>query len=297
MSWRNLPSLNSLRAFCAVAETGSYSAAGRVLNVTHAAVSQQVRGLEENLGITLVEREGRGVRISAEGRQLAQELAIGFGAIRRAVATIREEEDHRPVQVSTSPAFAVAWLMPRLVKFQSAHPGITLLINPTAELVELKPGGIDLAVRYNSRTAATPGVDAILVDDMVVVGAPAIVDGVDTARPGDLLHLPWLQELGTNEVADWFATHQVEVDRPPMISHMPGNLIMQAVRRGDGISYTARSFVDDEIRSGRLRELFCDPQHGVYYLVTRPGVMRKPVRAFVSWMRDEARKDGAAGLL
>ena len=187
--------------------------------------------------------------------------------------------------------------MPRLVKFQSAHPGITLLINPTAELVELKPGGIDLAVRYSSRTAARPGVDAILVDDMVVVGAPALVDRADTARPGDLLHLPWLQELGTNEVADWFASHQVEVDRPPMISHMPGNLIMQAVRRGDGISYTARSFVDDEIRSGRLRELFCDPLHGVYYLVTRPGVMRKPVRAFVSWMREEARKDGAAGLL
>lgn len=295
MDWTGLPSLNSLRAFCAVAETGSFSAAGSALNVTHAAISQQVRALEDNLGLTLVERDGRGIRLSAEGRRLARELADGFGTIRRAVAALRDEEDLRPVQVSTSPAFAVAWLMPRLVDFQAAHPGITLLINPTAELVDLKPGGIDLAVRYTSGGDAAPGLDTVLVADMVVVGTPGLVETVRPDTPADLLHLPWLQELDTTEVATWFATHGVDIDRPPMISHMPGNLIMQAVRRGDGITYTARPFVDEEIRSGRLRELFCDPRHGVYYLVTRPGVMRKPVRDFIRWMRAEAERDGRAG--
>ncbi len=75
---------------------------------------------------------------------------------------------------------------------------------------------------------------------------------------------------------------------PLKITHMPGNLIMEAVRRGDGITYTARPFVEEEIRSGRLIELFSDTAFGTYYIVTRPGVLRPPVRAFVKWLKRQA---------
>jgi LysR family glycine cleavage system transcriptional activator len=73
-----------------------------------------------------------------------------------------------------------------------------------------------------------------------------------------------------------------------MITHMPGNLIMEAVRRGDGLTYTARCFVDKEIRSGQLVELSSENDTGGYYIVTRPGVLRAPARAFVSWLKREA---------
>ena len=85
MIWSDLPSLSSLRAFAAVAETGSYSTAGAQLNVTQAAVSQQVKSLETRLGISLVVRVGRGITLTTEGAGLARDLDAGFAAIRRVI--------------------------------------------------------------------------------------------------------------------------------------------------------------------------------------------------------------------
>ena len=292
MSWSGLPPLSALRAFAVLAETGSYARAGRALNVTHGAIIQQVRSLEDRLGTTLVVREGRGVKLTHEGVDLAQHLALGFQSIRRGVETLTEAAARRPVQVSMSPAFAVAWLMPRLPEFQKRHPEIMLLLNPTSEVVDLRPGGIDLAIRYTDRRRATGALDTVVVADMVVVGAPALVGRQRIDHPAGLLDMPWLQELGTDEVGDWLERHGVTPARPPMISHMPGNLIMDAVRRGDGITYTARPFVDEEIRSGRLIELFSEPAFGLYHIRTRPGVLRRPVKIFVQWLKRQAARSG-----
>ena len=288
MNWATLPPLSALRAFAVLAETQSYSQAGEALNVTHGAVIQQVRALEERLGVTLVVREGRGVKLTQEGLSLAHHVMLGFQSIHRGVDTLTDADARRPVQVSMSPAFAVAWLMPRLPDFQKLHAGITLLLNPTSEVVELRPGGIDLAIRYTDQRRATEPVETVLLADMVVVGTPSLIDDRMITHAAQLLDLPWLQELGTNEVGDWLARHGVTPDRPPMISHMPGNLIMEAVRRGDGITYTARPFVHDDIRSGRLIELFSEPAFGVYYIKTRPGVLRPPVKIFMHWLKQQA---------
>ena len=294
MDWSGLPPLSALRAFAVLAETKSYSRAGQALNVTHGAVIQQVRALEERLGVSLAVREGRGVRLTQEGVALAQDLALGFASIRRGVETLTEADARRPVQVSMSPAFAVAWLMPRLTAFQREHPEITLLLNPTAEVVELKPGGIDLAIRYTDRRRKTEPLDTVLLADMVVVGTPALIGERRITKPAQLVDLPWLQELGTDEVGDWLAMRGVRPARPLAISHMPGNLIMEAVRRGDGLTYTARPFVDEEIRAGRLVELFSEPAFGFYHIRTRPGVLRAPVKTFIRWLRQQARGAGSA---
>lgn len=106
-----------------------------------------------------------------------------------------------------------------------------------------------------------------------------------------LVDMPWLQELGTNEVAEWMERQGVTPGRPLMITHMPGSLIMEAVRRGDGLTLTARTFVDKEIHSGQLVELSSESDIGGYYIVTRPGVLRPPVRAFVTWLKRQAATD------
>ena len=288
MDWSDLPSLNSLRAVAAVAETGSYSRAGTVLNVSHAAVNQQVKALEARLGVTLAVRKGRGITLTTEGTALARDLAAGFATIRRGVEALTGADATRPVQVTTSPAFAVSWLMPRIMDFQQQHPEITLMLNPTGEVMELKPGGIDMAIRYRDSRAPDTEVSPVLIADMVVVATPSLIGAQAISEPEMLLDMPWLQELGTNEVADWFVRHGVMPEEPLKITHMPGNLIMEAVRRGDGITYTARPFVEEEIRSGRLIELFSDTAFGTYYIVTRPGVLRPPVRAFVKWLKGQA---------
>lgn len=288
MIWKDLPSLSSLRAFSAVAGTGSYSKAGAHLNVTHAAISQQVKALERFLGISLVVREGRGIALSGEGARLARELDTGFSAMQRAIERLSGTEAKRPVQITMSPAFAVEWLMPRLSEFQHLNPDITLMLNPSGEILELKPGGIDLAIRYGSRDKLPEQVTPILVSDMVVVGAPALVRDIEPDDPAALMDLPWLQELGTSGVADWFQRRGVKVDRPLMITEMPGNLIMDAVRRGEGITDTIGAFFEDDIRLGRMVELFSDPDFGIFHLVMAPGAVRPPVAAFAKWLQSRA---------
>lgn len=288
MNWSKLPPLNSLRAFSSVAEAGSYTSAANQLEVTHAAVSQQVKLLEKHLGVTLVRRTGRGTQLTSEGMLLARDLGIGFAAIERGIERLSENTLNRPVQVTMSPAFAVEWLMPRIAEFQSENPDITLLLNPTVKVVELSSSGFDVAIRYTDRRQPYLDVQPVLISDMVVVGTPSLLDGYDPSNPASLVDLPWLQELGTNEVAEWFTYHGVVPDRPPRVNHMPGNLIMNAVRRGDGITYSARAFFQEDLAAGTIVELFSEPLFGVYY-VLMPHEHKSPaVKVFVDWLMSKA---------
>jgi len=289
MNWNALPSLNALKAFSALAEAGTYSRAGSELNVTHAAVMHQVKALENRFGVQLVTRSGRGVALTEDGEMLARELEAGFARIQKGVEALANAEAHRPVQVTTSPVFAVKWLMPRIADFQARHPDVTLLLNPTGRILELKPGGLDLAIRYGRHDWNVEAVDVLVDLDLVVVGTPACLGKREIAAPADLVHLPWLQELGTNEATDWLTRHGVILGRPLMITHMPGNLIMDAVRRGDGITYTARQWFEEEIRSGELVELFPEEEVGFFYIHTRPGEQRSPVKLFIEWLKRQAR--------
>ena len=288
MNWSDLPSLTSLRAFAAVAETKSYSRAGLDLNVSHAAISQQVRALEARLGVTLVVREGRTIRLTDAGATLASNLTKGLAAIREGVEALADTDAKRPVQVTTSPAFAASWLMPRIADFRRRHPGIALMLNATAEVLELIPGGIDIAIRFGNGDWPGLAVRSLLLPDMIVVAAPALLGDRDPGDPATLLDLHWLQELGTNEVAQWLERHGITAKRPSMITHMPGNLILEAVRRGDGVTYTARCFVEEDIRSGRLVVLSSERDAGGYYVVTRGSTLRPPAQAFLKWVRQQA---------
>ncbi|MEW2915023.1 LysR substrate-binding domain-containing protein [Leisingera sp. JC11] len=288
MNWRSLPSLNALRAFSALAETGSYTRAGETLSVTHAAVMQQTRALEAYFGVRLATRSGRGVALTDEGRKLARDLAAGFHQIGDGVEALINLQQARPLHVTMSPVFAVKWLMPRLGEFQASHPDVTLLLNPSGKIVDLEREGMDVAIRYSRCEDLPQDADILLVLDLVVVGTPDLVGSAEITNPADLVHLPWLMELGTREVPDWFDRHGVKLDRPLMISQMPGNLIMDAVKRSDGITYTARQWVQNEIRSGELVELFPEEQAGAFHIHTRPRDERRAVRQFSNWLRSQS---------
>lgn len=291
MDWRKLPSLNALKAFSALAEAGSYSRAGEFLNVTHAAVMQQVKALETHFGQQLVSRSGRKTELTEEGQNLARELRVGFRRILDGVETLTDVQNTRPIQVTMSPAFAVSWLMPRIADFQSRHPDVMLLLNPSGRLIDLVPGGMDVAIRYSRIENLPEGADVLIKVDLVVVGTPAVVESVAISGPGDLIHLPWLQELGTSEVAEWLARRGVKLDRPIMISHMPGNLILDTVKRGDGITYTVRQWIEEDLRSGDLVALFPEVQVGAFYIHTLTGEQRRSVKVFIKWLKAQVLGD------
>ncbi|WP_299814083.1 LysR family transcriptional regulator [uncultured Roseibium sp.] len=287
MDWRSLPSLNSLKTFAAVAETKSLSAAGRELNVTHAAISQQVKSLENFLGLQLVVREGRGIVLSPEGEQLFEGLSRGFEAILETLDELLREDIARPLNITVTPSFAVSWLMPRINDFRLKHPDIELMLNPTAEVVELKPGGVDLAIRFGK--GDWPGFESelFICTNFAVVGASCLIGDKRIEKPEDILEFPWLSEYGTNELTIWMERQGVVPTGKLNITHLPGYMVLEGVRRGEGISATAKMFLEADIATGNLKVLF---EEGVYpgtgyHLVTRPGVKRPPLKAFMSWLR------------
>ncbi len=295
MDWTEFPTLNSLRAFSAVAETMSFSRAAVSLNVTHAAVSQQVKALEERIGLILIERKGKVIGLTTEGKSLAHDLAIGFIAIHDGVEALTRASHERAVQVTMPPAFAVSYLMPRIAGFQREHPEIRLMLNPTADIMELTPEGIEVAIRYCDGVVPGMVVTPLLKSDMVVVGARELVRGKTFSSLTALCDLPWLQEVGSNDTAEWMERQKITPDQPMRMTYMPGSLIMDAVRRGHGLTFTARSFVEKDIQAGLLVELFSETNVGGYYIVTHPGTLRAPVLQFVNWLNLQSKINAPNG--
>jgi LysR family transcriptional regulator, glycine cleavage system transcriptional activator len=292
MIWRDIPSLSALRAFCAFADSLSFSRAGQALNVSHAAISQHVRALEDHLGVLLVTRNGRRSTLTPEGLRLAQALEASFSVIHAAIEELRGSDSTRPLQVSLTPAFGVRWLMPRIGEFRHRHPEIELMLNPTPELVELKPGGVDVAIRYGRGHWAGLQTEMLLSTSIVIVAARNLVGERAIREPGDILDLPWLQEYGTNEMTLWLQTHGVLSPKIENLTHLPGYMVLEGLMNGEGVSAMARALVEPEIDSGRLLVLFEDTDmESGYHIVTRPGVLRPAAKAFVSWLRQQARID------
>lgn len=285
MDWRNLPPLTALRAFAALAQTGSASAAGEALNVSHAAISQQVKQLEAHMGLTLTRREGRGLSLTPEGAQLAEALAEGFGVVAQRVAALTGADARRPLQISVTPQFAASWLMPRLGDFQARHRGIDLMVHPSPQRADPAPGGIDIAIRFGLGRWEGLEAELLLPTDIVVVAAPSLVGEGTFERREELLEYPWLAELDASPASDWMFRAGLAELRGTSVTHVPGNLMLDGARAGHGIAVLTSSSVEADVAAGRLRILFRDTGETGYFIVTRAGVMRPAAKAFLRWLR------------
>ena len=285
MHWKDLPPLAALRAFSAFSQAGNITSAGGSLNVSHAAISQHIRSLEAHIGVSLVDRSGRGLTLTVEGDQLARALDLGFGAIGAAVQDLKGADAYRPLHVSCTSSFAASWLMPRLPSFQAQHPEINLMLDPSPALVALKPGGIDLAIRYGPGGWSGLDDEMLLASPMVIVAAPTLLKGKTPTTRAELVDYPWMEELGTTESSSWRAANGAEISNRVSRVQVPGNLLLDGVRAGQGIAITVRHFVLDDLRSGRLIELFSEAEESGYHIVTRLNLQRPAAKLFIKWLR------------
>ncbi len=289
MTLRSLPPLAALRAFAALAEARSVTGAAALLNVSHAAVSQQIRALERHLGVPLVTRDGRTIGFTADGARLAGTLRDAFQSIAQDIDAITGADADRPLQVSLTPMFAASWLMPRIGGFHAAHPDIRLMLDATPALADMGPGGMDLAIRFGR--GDWPGLTAelMLPTDFVIVAARRLIGDRRITSPADLLGDRWLQEIGTDEVQSWLTAEGLTGQRVSRMTELPGNLLLDGLRAGQGVGATIRAFVEPDIARGDLVVLFEDPapDRG-YYIVHRPGALRPAARRFRAWLRREA---------
>ncbi|TNC74326.1 LysR family transcriptional regulator [Rubellimicrobium roseum] len=285
-----LPSLTSLRAFEAAARLGGFSAASRELNVTHAAVAQQVRSLEASLGVTLLERMGRGLVLTPEGERLAAALTAGFEAISTAVDEVRAGEDGRPLQVTLTPAFASQWLVPRLGRFWARHPEVPISLHPDRQVVDLARARMDLAIRLGEGQWAGLDAELLVPAAYTVVGAPALLGERTALEAAEMATLPWIFEQGSHEERAWLRRIGLDPDGLQATTMPTEELALSAARAGYGLYVELLALLGDDLASGRLRAVHAatDPRFG-FWMVRRPVPPRPALRRFMRWLREEAK--------
>lgn len=286
IDWRSFPSLAALRAFEAAASHGSFSGAARALNVTHAAVAQQVRALEADLGLELMFRDGRGLALTPEGARLAQALGEGFKVMEMVVSDLRAVTPGAPLRITLTPAFAQQWLMPRLGRFWAAHPEIALSLHPDKRVTDLRREGLDLGIRFGK--GHWPGVESefLTAAPYVIVAAPALLEGRRSPSHEEMSGMDWVVEGDWPEEKAWLESHGFHPDQMN-VTEMPNEeLALSAARQGLGLYVEAAALVETDLAQGTLVKVGSIRDESMaYYMVTRPGPKRPELRLFMNWLK------------
>ena len=288
MAW--LP-LNSLRAFAAVHESGSVGAAADKLKVTHGAVSQHLRRLEERLQRKLFTRSGSRLVMLPEAAELADNLLRNFRAI---AGDIEEfQRDDNILNITVTPHFAQHWLLPRLGAFLQLHPEIDLRINTDATLHDLVHGDFDAAVRHGDGSWPEVNCERLLEGRDAVVAAPSVLKSVSVQTPQDLTQLPWiLDEDRDIEMSNWFQDHGVDHQAHARVTRLPSALTLVAALDGHGVAWLPHVYAAPYLSTGRLVQLFSDDQWPAqnmrhYYLCWADNKNRPAFRTFRQWIRQQ----------
>jgi LysR family transcriptional regulator, glycine cleavage system transcriptional activator len=296
---QRMPPLNALRAFEAVARHSSFARAAHELHVTKAAVAQQVRALEQEIGVRLVERNGRGLQLTESGAAGAGALAEGFALLAKAARAMREGEGRRFLVINSTPSFAATWLVGRIGKFKARHPETDVLIdaNPTEDALD--SGAADALIRWGAGEFLGLAATLLFKEDVFPVCAPRLVVGDDPLRsPEDLarhtlLHLDWNPAHASWPTwSDWLnaaGARHVEATHGVFFNNMA--MTLRAAAQGQGVALTSFAIAADELAAGRLVAPFktsVATPFG-YYFVCRPNEADSPrIKALREFLTQEA---------
>jgi len=295
---RRLPPLGGLRAFEAAARWESFKRAADELHVTPAAVSQQVKALEEDLGVPLFRRMPRGLALTDDGRDLLPDLTAAFGRIGGAVDRLGGRSLEGRLTVSVLPSFGAGWLIPRLPDFQARFPGIDILLYSDFFFTDLVGGDADLAIRYSA--SAFPGLDAtfLMDEELYPVVSPAVVNRPSAVRrPKDLATHAFLHDDGAIRSEPWLQWDPWlrEAGLDPEIARRGPRFtdtshILQAAVLGQGIAIGRSPIVRDMLADGRLiRPLNLARKAAASYWVVTPTTGVSPrAQAFRDWVLGQA---------
>src|SRR5664279_2293915 len=167
-----IPPLPALRMFEAAARLGSISAAAAELHVTHSAVSQQVKSLEDALGVRLFGRSGRKVVLTSAGRELALGANEALCAIARTTHLVRQRANPNRLTITTLPSFATCWLTPRIGRFIELEPNVEINLISTCTLLDFARDGVNVAIRWSEKPDETLDATRMMSDEMLVVASP-----------------------------------------------------------------------------------------------------------------------------
>lgn len=299
---RDLPPLNAVRAFEAAARHLSFTRAAQELHVTQAAVSHQIKALEDRLGFRLFRRTSRALLLTDEGQILFPAVRDALDTLHAAFGQLRDTDTSGVpgvLTVTSLPSFASRWLVPRLKQFRALHPDIDVRLSASVELTDLIDDGIDIGVRYGA--GAWPGLESwwLMEEDVFPVCSPALLaDGPPLKKPEDLANHTLLQDMG-RDWRTWLDAAGVRLDDP---DRGPGFMdtahALYAALDGQGVLLGRSVLVREDLKAGRLVKPFdiSIPSAYAYWIICpKADVNRPKVRLFREWLLAEAEALGSGG--
>jgi LysR family transcriptional regulator, glycine cleavage system transcriptional activator len=291
---RSLPPLNALRAFEAAARHLSFTTAAAELNVTQAAISHQIKALEDRLGLKLFRRVGRGLLLTDAAQAYLAEIAAAFDRIAGATRRLHQHDAAGVLSATVLPSFAAKWLLPRLGRFRAAHPEIDLRISSSVEQIDLAREDFDFALRAGSGQYLGMRSDLILTESFFPVCSPALLSGPNRLRvPADLRAHTLLHDEPRDLWQLWLKTvglTDIDATRGPGFSD--SGMLIQAAVEGQGVAIAKGTLAGDDLRAGRLVRPFDQslPANYSYWLVCpEPSAERPKIVAVRDWILAEAR--------
>ena len=284
-----------LHVFASAARHLSFTSAAQELNVTPGAVSQQIRQLEERLGVKLFNRAPRGVVLTAEGQRLSQVVARSYGEVDEVLSHLQAGRLGGIFRLRSIPSFLEKWLMPRLGLLRDAYPDISFRFVAEDSSWSLRDGEFDLAVDLNE--GIYPGLltTPLVQEHIFPVCAPDMIDASRPLNdPHDLIHYPLLHDItawrGSYAYAEWsyylsqWGADDVDVRRGYTFNRY--SLSLEAARAGMGVAIARQTLITNELSSGALIAPFAltVPNRKHYVLVYPPGALSDPrARAVHDW--------------
>ena len=285
--------LNTLTAFRAVAELQNLRAAAEVLHLTHSAVSQQIRGLEEQLGFALFERRGRRVVLNPAGEALLRSVQAALATLEDGVqaAAAAATGEAQLLRVTVLPSFANRWMLPRIGRWRERHPTLALEIDASIRPVDLQREGFHAAVRQGVGPWAGLVSERLFEQPpIIVVGSASAARRLLGAQPEALAREPL---LGDNALwRRWFAAAGVKANVSVVAAFNDAGLMLQAAEQNLGLALCRELLAADALCDGRLVKLspiaITHEDAQPYHLVYPPSLRDwPPLASFRDWLRDE----------
>jgi len=291
-SMARLP-LHTLPAFRTLARLQNLRAAAEQLHLTHSAVSQQLRLLEEQIGFRLFDRNGRRIVLNAAGSAFLRAVEPALAQLDeglRAASAAASGSDDETLRVTSLPSFAQRWLLPRMGAWRDRHPQIALDLHASQQIVDLERDGYHAALRTGSGPWRGMVAERLLDSPWIVVGTPSVARRLLGAPAESLAHEPL---LGDGPMWQrWFMLSGLKVRIKPVAEFNDAGMMLQAAEQDLGLALAREVLAADALQRGRLVRLstvaLVDPDAYPYWLVYPPSLAQwPPLVALRSWLREE----------
>lgn len=301
---RKLPPVNAIRAFEAASRHLQFQQAAEELGITPAALSYQIRQLEDHLGLKLFRRLNRSVELSREGRMIAPGVVEAFENLELTFGLLAPDVEDNTLVVSTGPAFSAKWLAPRLHAYLEENPEIDFRLSANLKLTDFDRDGVDAVIRFGAGNYPGLYVEPLFQEISLPLLSPQLY--AQSGGKADeslfanvkLIHDDSLNFLGASPWESWLkgtGYHSVDSDRGAHFNH--ADHCIEAAVDGGGIVMARLGFAFREIKAGRLIAPFeqaISAKGGFYFCCPPENLESEKVLHFLAWLRDEAEEQSEA---